>query len=510
VSERRLRRVLRSCNVTLRFASWIVPQRLRADWRREWEAEIWHWGHFLLESGRLRASTERELLTRCRGAFADAFWHRSNRAITLRSLQEFLLTSRFCVLVCLVFLASVLIGRPTRVFHEMFRPASEVNSDHILTVQLGDNSSWVQPEFVHDLASLWVTRASMITSDATYAWRPSMLVGPEGRQSVLSARVTSNIFDVLGAYPILGRGFQDSDSVQCTDCVVVSNALWKNRFRGDERIIGRSLVLDGRPVRVIGVMPPRFRFPARDIGVYRPFGRNPQPLLPMFEWPGVLLRVPSEVDLETAKRQLAAVVNDKESMHADTNLQILSLKDIEYQSLECWAGLIVLSVALLLVLKWRQLALLRVTGPHASISDCFRWYVFFAVKMFLLLMAALVGSFEVVLSVFRDDACPHPFAGAAAVWLFLFLATIAVNWSLRDQFARCRTCLRRLAVQVDIGNSARSLLEITGTEFVCNEGHGTLHVPMMESSCVDSERWTYLDDSWRTLVASQQAGLRVS
>jgi hypothetical protein len=318
------------------------------------------------------------------------------------------------------------------------------------------------------------------------------------------------MFTLLGARPILGRLLQDTDSSQCADCVVVSNVLWADQFRGDEHVIGQSLVLNGRPVRVIGVMPPQFRFPVHDIGVYSPFGTNPHPLLPMFEWPGVLLRVSAGVNLETAKRQLAGVVNRKDSVPADTNLRILSLRDIEYQSFEYWAGLIFLSSLLLLAVRWRQFARLRKTGPHAHIPECFRWYLFFAAKTLLLLIAALVGSFEVVLAVCRTNTSTHPFASAAAIWLFLFLTSITVNWSFHDQFGRCRSCLRRLGVQVDIGNAARSLLELTGTELVCNEGHGTLHVPIMESSCVDWERWTYLDNSWHTLVASQEAGISVS
>jgi hypothetical protein len=510
VAARRLDKVLRSCNLLLRCASWIVPLRLRADWRREWEAEVWHWGHFLFEFGRLSASAEQELLRHCRGAFADALWHRFNRALALHYLKEFLRTPKFCLLACLVPLAVVLVGRPATVFREVFEPASDLDSEHLLTVSLGEDSSWLQPEVLRDLATGWATQTPTITSDATYAWRPGVVGGPEGRVNILSARVTSNMFTLLGARPILGRLLQDTDSSQCADCVVVSNVLWADQFRGDEHVIGQSLVLNGRPVRVIGVMPPQFRFPVHDIGVYSPFGTNPHPLLPMFEWPGVLLRVSAGVNLETAKRQLAGVVNRKDSLPADTNLRILSLRDIEYQSFEYWAGLIFLSSLLLLAVRWRQFARLRKTGPHAHIPECFRWYLFFAAKTLLLLIAALVGSFEVVLAVCRTNTSTHPFASAAAIWLFLFLTSITVNWSFHDQFGRCRSCLRRLGVQVDIGNAARSLLELTGTELICNEGHGTLHVPIMESSCVDWERWTYLDNSWHTLVASQEAGISVS
>jgi hypothetical protein len=54
------------------------------------------------------------------------------------------------------------------------------------------------------------------------------------------------------------------------------------------------------------------------------------------------------------------------------------------------------------------------------------------------------------------------------------------------------------------------LLEVTGDELVCDEGHGALHVPVMESSCVDAERWTYLDESWQVLLDRRDGGIRVS
>jgi hypothetical protein len=63
---------------------------------------------------------------------------------------------------------------------------------------------------------------------------------------------------------------------------------------------------------------------------------------------------------------------------------------------------------------------------------------------------------------------------------------------------------------VEIGGAARGLLELTGIELVCDEGHGMLHVPLMESSCVDFERWTYLDDSWHALLRNREGGIPVS
>ena len=143
---RPLNKLLWWCNLVLRLASWIVPRRRRLEWRREWEAEVWHWCHFLVESGRLSVSTEQDLLRHCWGAFADALWHRFNRVAVVRFVNEFLRTPRFCLLACLALLAGLLIGRPVAVFHDVFAPAPNIDSDHLLTVSLGEKSSWLQPE----------------------------------------------------------------------------------------------------------------------------------------------------------------------------------------------------------------------------------------------------------------------------------------------------------------------------------------------------------------------------
>ena len=83
-----LKKLLWRCNHVLRLASWIVPRGQRVEWLREWEGEVWHWGHFLIESGRLSGRTEQELLRHCWGAFADATWHRFNRVAVLSFLMN--------------------------------------------------------------------------------------------------------------------------------------------------------------------------------------------------------------------------------------------------------------------------------------------------------------------------------------------------------------------------------------------------------------------------------------
>ncbi len=76
------------------------------------------------------------------------------------------------------------------------------------------------------------------------------------------AQVSSQYFDVFGVRPALGRVFNaEEDQPGAGLVAVLSNEAWKKRFGSDPAIIGRSIILDQRSFRVIGVMGPDFRWP---------------------------------------------------------------------------------------------------------------------------------------------------------------------------------------------------------------------------------------------------------
>jgi hypothetical protein len=72
----------------------------------------------------------------------------------------------------------------------------------------------------------------------------------------------------------------------------------------------------------------------------------------------------------------------------------------------------------------------------------------------------------------------------------------AMIWCVADQRRRCRSCLRRLVLPVSVGTWG-SLFEPSTTEMLCEEGHGALALSDAETDVRD--RWTRLDDSWKTL-----------
>jgi putative ABC transport system permease protein len=95
------------------------------------------------------------------------------------------------------------------------------------------------------------------------------LSGDSGNARQLNgALVTYNLFSALGVSPLLGRTFLPEEDRPGADHVaLLSYALWRNRFAGSPAIIGQTLRLNAEPYTVIGVMPPGFSFPEKEINV---------------------------------------------------------------------------------------------------------------------------------------------------------------------------------------------------------------------------------------------------
>jgi putative ABC transport system permease protein len=89
--------------------------------------------------------------------------------------------------------------------------------------------------------------------------------------------VSAEFFSVLGVRPELGHPFYPGDDKAGHDnYVVLSHALWQQRFASDPSIIGRSIELEGVSRQVVGVMPAEFRFPSTKTQVWIPFHSDPR------------------------------------------------------------------------------------------------------------------------------------------------------------------------------------------------------------------------------------------
>jgi putative ABC transport system permease protein len=108
-------------------------------------------------------------------------------------------------------------------------------------------------------------RHQTVTMEGLATWTNGLanIVTTSGEpQRAEQALVTANFFDTMQVAPAIGRGFQPGEDQAGREReVILSDALWRNRFGGDSLILGRTIRLDDQNFTVVGVMPPKFAFP---------------------------------------------------------------------------------------------------------------------------------------------------------------------------------------------------------------------------------------------------------
>jgi len=88
------------------------------------------------------------------------------------------------------------------------------------------------------------------------------LVGSGAPERLDGLRESAGFFSALGVAPALGRAFTTEEDQPGREYeVILSDQLWRDRFGGEERILGQAIILNGQPYTVVGVMPRGFTFP---------------------------------------------------------------------------------------------------------------------------------------------------------------------------------------------------------------------------------------------------------
>jgi predicted permease len=105
----------------------------------------------------------------------------------------------------------------------------------------------------------WQRSARSFDGMAMYHFQEFALTGSGNAESITATAVNGRFFDIVGTKPALGRTFlPEEDTPAHGHVVVLSEAFWKSHFGGDADVVGRTLLLDGQPYDIVGVMPARF------------------------------------------------------------------------------------------------------------------------------------------------------------------------------------------------------------------------------------------------------------
>jgi len=171
-----------------------------------------------------------------------------------------------------------------------------------------------------DIADIRASSSSL--SDLSpYRWSSKEISGGSKPEQIEGAEISQDFFPDLGIKPSLGRTFVSSDMQPGNRAVILSHALWRDRFGGDPSAIGKAVRLDGEIYTVIGVMPDMSSTDfATDSKVWTAFSPTREQLTARQSHNfNVLARLKPHTNVAQAQKELDTIAARLSSAYPDTD-----------------------------------------------------------------------------------------------------------------------------------------------------------------------------------------------
>jgi MacB-like periplasmic core domain len=489
-AERQAPFALSLCNAIIRTAAQMVPSAMQREWEREWLAEIWHRWHLLRCTGNWNNLEASRLVRTSLGSFVDGGWHLFSEHIASSRLQEGTRSPWVWVGVLSALLAIAgLASGGFAATRQLLFGTLHGNANLVFVWQHppdGGGDRGLPP----DAAADWARHSRLLESAAGFITRYAVLRG-EGRSAVRQFVVTTEprLFAVFGVRPALG-------TIPSESGVVLDQRTWRSEFHADPRVIGSRVAVGGASYR-IGAVLPRFEFLSRQPTLFVVQHELKDPLVM------VIARAKPGATANELTRELTGISEIFSYYFFRSDLRVEFMRSALWTPVRFFGIAVLISALLLVAVARYRMRTLRLAWQPKYRAATLRRTGFFIGKTAL----ALAFVFTAGLEWSRSEssllfASRDPASGPFLVWLYILGAMGVIFWSYADQRARCRVCLRLLCFPVRIGCPGCLLLDWSGTELLCSEGHGVLHVPHLAASWEDeAEHWITLDDSWQELFA---------
>ena len=145
------------------------------------------------------------------------------------------------------------------VYSVLLRPLPYANADRVFTFaeQNGSGTMCCLPYGNFDV---WRREATSFEAlGATTGSPPLTLTGQGDPAPIPTTRASAGYWKAMFIPPALGHYFTEADDRDgAPNVVVISYAMWQNRFGGDRSVIGRNIMLNGRPYAIVGVASPQY------------------------------------------------------------------------------------------------------------------------------------------------------------------------------------------------------------------------------------------------------------
>ena len=170
------------------------------------------------------------------------------------------------------------IGATTAVFSVVYgvlmRPLPYPEASRLVRLS-EEHSGAISPLRAPMLSNLtyhaWSAAPRTVEQFAAYRFSQITVTRDGESTRIGGADVTPSFFSLLGETPARGRFFRADEGVNGNDAsAVLSDRGWRERFGADPAIVGRGVVIDGKPFTIVGVARPAFAFPTRDVLIWTP------------------------------------------------------------------------------------------------------------------------------------------------------------------------------------------------------------------------------------------------
>ena len=153
----------------------------------------------------------------------------------------------------------------------------------------------------------WRAQSSSFDSMSAYAAASVNAMTPGGPVRLDAVQVSATLFQTLGVSAATGRALVAADgAASATPPVVLSDHVWRSLFAAAPEVAGTTITLNGTAHVVVGVMPPWFEFPTRDVDVWLPLRFTPEDLA---DRANVYLRVVARLRPDVTIAQARADLN---------------------------------------------------------------------------------------------------------------------------------------------------------------------------------------------------------
>jgi len=230
------------------------------------------------------------------------------------------------------------IGANTAIFSVvntvLLRPMPYKDADRLVTVWGENKPKGYDLDLVSSLDYAdWKAQSHSFESMGAATDAMYTLTGAGEPAAVIGYRFSADFFGVLGVPALVGRTFaQDEEQPGKDQVVVLSHRLWMTRFAGDRAIVGRNVMLDGKPYTVVGVMPASFQYPQRT-ELWTPIAFHPDYAKDRgIRWLRVMARLKPGTTIEQAEVEMKTIASRLEqeypSSNKDQDVRLVSLRQL--------------------------------------------------------------------------------------------------------------------------------------------------------------------------------------